>query len=1392
MYLTAVAVPPVLRKKLWGAVALVGQQRAGRERELQTAQEVRGQLLRHVHDQKRAQTVLGWLRDPARRQWMSTYAQSDDGAVFRQLQGLCGLSESPDGRLLVDSHEANQQLAMIQGQVHNLTASDTNWENSLDTTGVNDWDRLGEGVLAERLCLAQDINSDAEPGQLIAQLDELQATLEQVEERIQVLQETPRDSPESTAWCAVTMAERICHVQQKTRSWKLTDEEKEAVASATKEREELAEQLRTDSAFSNPLESVLENPITIPRYMASTQHIEQEEAHGSAITVNCNEVMGRLTDDWQRRIREACVKERPRRGKAQIDQEQRVNRFAGYVASVSLFEFSELQRDQLLELILELEGFFNCDPNVPPEWTGGEPYSGLRLRSETPPIQHQERRVPPLALPVVLKQIRTWLETGIVEPSSSPHSSPLLIVAKKALAPPKDPETGLPVADWKPKPRWRICVDYKSVNNRLEAVNMTNAPRLEVCLHQVAACGGRTFTYRKAARDAGITDPLILWLATTCDLVQGFHQITLAPEVRPLTAFTIPGLHTEEGHLQFVCAPFGLSVMPTYFHEMVGRAIGDLHYGHMGSAEGEEKVIPVASHYIDDTYVSTLDTFEGHLAAVRSVFKRLEAVGFGARVDKVEFAQSRLGMLGWAVEEGKIRTDQHKAHKLVSEVGGLEHRLREKKDVMAALGALNFYRTVIPNAAGISAPLYQLTRKGAFQSESDWTPVHSAALRALKEALVADHFLAVPQEHEEFYLVTDASVHSGAAVLAQVQPNGAEHPVSYAGTSFPETARRWSPSERECFVLLWGADYFDQWLKLGRAVFCTDHNPLVGLAKAGRSTNSKLARWSARLAQWSRATVAYRAGVLIGPADMLSRLVYPAKEETPDTRDSLQVKRDWFEPLENTDSWDGTGTRLFGLPMQRLSMLRPPSNTQWLSAKEAYSRATGQEKESQPALHEDQALEKAAQESKADFQKRRDWFQNGHITPEVAVKIIDHAQRVGIAPAMTAEELGNGKYFVTKWRDTRKLDTQHENDAKIEANTRDSHGAPASVLEEKVLVWREFHRTTVAELILEATGIAPEVEEIEYACNVQEQTREQASPHRVESDDGLVLRLADQPDEDADDIIESTDAELRQWLEGAGLEDADGVPRSAEWCFGTTQTAPTTELGECFTVATTTGRVLEEPWESIRRQAIQITQQQCEQDRINNGQIPEPLVAYITALCDPRINTIVCQGGPGTGKTYTATLVAMLMLGSELAHKLMHTRPLVSSGGAGLGFERGSMADKLQYWTRPTKQAAERVAKQCGLDLSELMAQVEAWPIDRTRGISLPSGEWMVADEMQNTQMSLFACMLTRAERGAKVVLCGDVRQCDLPETRKGGMEQIVESWRSLHEAAGVEVSEGD
>ena len=61
--------------------------------------------------------------------------------------------------------------------------------------------------------------------------------------------------------------------------------------------------------------------------------------------------------------------------------------------------------------------------------------------------------------------------------------------------------------------------------------------------------------------------------------------------------------------------------------------------------------------------------------------------------------------------------------------------------------------------------------------------------------------------------------------------------------------------------------------------------------------------------------------------------------------------------------------------------------------------------------------------------------------------------------------------------------------------------------------------------------------------------------------------------------------------------------------------------------------------------------------------------------------------------------------------------------GLGLGYERGEMADKLKYWCAPAREAMER------MNLSEEDGKkVEAFPIDRTRGISVPAMEWMIFD----------------------------------------------------------------
>ena len=86
----------------------------------------------------------------------------------------------------------------------------------------------------------------------------------------------------------------------------------------------------------------------------------------------------------------------------------------------------------------------------------------------------------------------------------------------------------------------------------------------------------------------------------------------------------------------------------------------------------------------------------------------------GAQADKSEFAQTKLGVLGWKVSEGKVHADMGKIHKMIDTIGGQECVLKNRGEVMTALGSVNFYRTLIPNSGGIANVLYSLTKEDAF------------------------------------------------------------------------------------------------------------------------------------------------------------------------------------------------------------------------------------------------------------------------------------------------------------------------------------------------------------------------------------------------------------------------------------------------------------------------------------------------------------------------------------------------------------------------------------------------------------------------------------------------------------------------------------------------------
>ena len=194
---------------------------------------------------------------------------------------------------------------------------------------------------------------------------------------------------------------------------------------------------------------------------------------------------------------------------------------------------------------------------------------------------------------------------------------------------------------------------------------------------------------------------------STVDLYAEFNQWYLSEEVKPLTAFTIPGLATEEGRLQFRVLPFGLASAPTRFNSLVATTLKELRFGnHEATNE-----TACCTNYIDDVSIANICSFEEHLKEMDTAFKRLQKAGFGARMDKTEFCRNEISMLGWTISEGTKSAQKEK----LETVDKILDECKDVKDVLSLLGTVGFYRQSIPMAGDIEAPLYDLTRKGVWK-----------------------------------------------------------------------------------------------------------------------------------------------------------------------------------------------------------------------------------------------------------------------------------------------------------------------------------------------------------------------------------------------------------------------------------------------------------------------------------------------------------------------------------------------------------------------------------------------------------------------------------------------------------------------------------------------------
>ena len=233
---------------------------------------------------------------------------------------------------------------------------------------------------------------------------------------------------------------------------------------------------------------------------------------------------------------------------------------------------------------------------------------------DTRPVKLPYRRLPLGKKSALEEEVDKMLNEGIISPSESPWSSPVVMVTKK-------------------DGTCRFCIDYRKLNG-ITRKNAYPLPRIDECLESLG--GAKWFC--------------------TLDLQSGYWQIGMNPEDKEKTAFA-----THMGLYEFNVMSFGLCNAPATFEAMMETMLRGLLW---------KKCLV----YLDDIIVYG-STFKQCSKNLSEVLRKLESYGLKLKPTKCKLFRQSVEYLGRIVSGDGIKADPSKV--LVVENWPLPTNLKE-------------------------------------------------------------------------------------------------------------------------------------------------------------------------------------------------------------------------------------------------------------------------------------------------------------------------------------------------------------------------------------------------------------------------------------------------------------------------------------------------------------------------------------------------------------------------------------------------------------------------------------------------------------------------------------------------------------------------------------------